>query len=337
MTMKQSAQQLRPADTRRVDEEPAARPAPEPVFILAPPCTFSWIVCAMLGGHPDAYGLPELHLFRAETVGEWWDLVETGTFAMDHGLLRAVAELYFGEQSDRTVAVARGWVRRRAHLTTGLLFEELVERLKPLVAIEKSPSLVYDAAMMQRALEMFPRARFIHLVSHPRLYSEMVVEALEGTREKPDNPFPFWLVQLASFPDGRATAREDLDPQRSWLALHGNVVQFLASVPEGQQRTVMGEDLMADGGAVLADVAEWLELRVDEDAVEQMQHPERSPYAQLGPPSARLGSDAFLFGGSRRRPEWLVPRSLDGPLEWRHDGLGLAVEVKRMARQFGYT
>src|SRR5262245_30979083 len=141
---------------------------PEPVFLVAPPCTFSWVVCAMVGQHPEAYALPELHLFQVETVREWWDACQRQSFGMDHGLLRSVAELYFGGQTEHAVDQARGWLRRRAHLTTGRLLEELIERLSPLVVVEKSPSLAHGPSGLRRVLAMFPRARLVHLVSHPR-------------------------------------------------------------------------------------------------------------------------------------------------------------------------
>src|SRR6516165_4971117 len=151
--------------------------AADPVFVLAPPCTFSWAVCAMLGQHPQMYGLPELHLFTAETMAGWLDLSAGESYAMDHGLLRAVAEIYFGAQTEQTITRARGWLRRRAHFTTGFLLETLADRVRPLIPVEKSPSVVYRLEFLQRAFAMFPQARFLHLLSHPRTYGESVMEA----------------------------------------------------------------------------------------------------------------------------------------------------------------
>src|SRR5260370_19771740 len=79
--------------------------AVQPVFILAPPCTFSWIICAMLGQHPQMYRLPELHLFSAETMAEWWDLCSRQSYEMDQGLMRTLAEVCFGAQTDYTITL----------------------------------------------------------------------------------------------------------------------------------------------------------------------------------------------------------------------------------------
>jgi hypothetical protein len=314
------------------------RNPPEPVFVLAPPCTFSWVLCAMLGQHDDAYALPELHLFRTESVGEWLDLCRTESFEMDHGLLRVVAELYFGQQTERTVIAARGWLHRRAHITTGLLFEDLTERVKPRVAIEKSPSHVYSMDILRRIWEMFPQARFVHLTSHPRSYCEIVVQALDRSgREREPGPSD-WLAQLASYPldDAGPPLTSQPDPQGGWLALHRNICAFLESVPDDQKRRIKGEDVLRGEEECLTSFAAWLGLRTDPPTIDQMRYPQRSPYARQGPASARLGSDAFIFGGCRCPAEWRRPQDLDGPVGWRADGADLATAVKQLAREFDY-
>ena len=314
------------------------RSPPEPVFVLAPPCTFSWVLCAMLGQHDEAYALPELHLFLTESVGEWLDLCRTESFEMDHGLLRAVAELYFGQQTERTVTAARGWLHRRAHITTGLLFEDLTERVKPRVAIEKSPSYVYSMDILQRVRAMFPQARFVHLTSHPRSYCETVVQALRRHRKERELGSSHWLVQLASYPldDAGPPTTNQPDPQGAWLRLHSNICAFLESVPDDQKRRIKGEDVLRGEEECLASFAAWLGLRTDPPAIDQMRHPQWSPYAPQGPASARLGSDAFVFGGCRCPAEWRRPQQLDGPVGWRADGADLAPAVKQLAQEFDY-
>src|SRR5664279_4800615 len=191
---------------------------PDPVFLLSPPCTFSWVVAAILGRHEQTYAVPELHLFRTETVGEWLELCDAESFEMDHGLVRAVAQLCFGAQTEPTAAAARGWLQRRAHQTTGLLLEQLAERVAPRVLVERSPSHVYSATILGRILQMFPRARFVHLTGHPRAFGETVMDAL-AQREGSDPSHSDWVAQLASFP-GEVPGAGRHDPQRAWLALH---------------------------------------------------------------------------------------------------------------------
>jgi hypothetical protein len=302
---------------------------PDPVFILAPPCTYSWVVCAIVGQHPQMYALPEHHLFTADTVAEWWDLCTRETFEMDHGLVRTVAELYFGGQTESAVSRARGWLRRRSHYTTGLLLETIAERLEPRIAIEKSPSTAYNLATLERAFAMFPNARYVHLVSHPRLYCEAVLDALGDARRASELPPTHWLARLAPGPE--------LDPQLGWLDANRTIADFLERVPADRKRVVRGEDLLGEGSAGLVALAAWLGVRTTPEAIEEMRHPERSAYAAVGPPSAAFGSDRFLRPGPLVRSEWTRPRSIDGPLAWRSDSRGFLLEVKRASRDLGYT
>ena len=138
------------------------------LIILGLPVSLSAKLGAMLGRHSALYSLPETHLLGCETIAEWWEQCEHETFDMSHGLLRAIAELYFGGQTEFTIQQAKGWVRRRLHCTSGYLLEEIAERVDPLTLIEKSASLASSEQGMRRALEMFPDGRFLHLVQRPR-------------------------------------------------------------------------------------------------------------------------------------------------------------------------
>src|SRR5437868_11667205 len=122
---------------------------PDPLFVLGVPRSFTSVITAMLGQHPQAYGLPETHLFSSENVSEWWDQCSTSTFPMADGLLRAVAELFCGGQTQEGIRDARGWLRRRMSWTTGMVLEALAEKLAPRLVVEKSPSIVYQIQSMQ--------------------------------------------------------------------------------------------------------------------------------------------------------------------------------------------
>ena len=307
----------------------------QPVFVLALPRSFSSIVSTMLGQHPQMYGLPDLELFAAETVGEWWELCAEATFPRAHGALRAVAELFFGEQTEETIKFAHSWLRRRAHFTTGYLLETLATKVAPRIVVEKSTSNVYQPKSLRRATQMFPGARLIHLVRHPRGHGESVLKFLRE-REKGRVPATHWMRRLAAFPDSNRGVSGELDPQHGWLALHTNICKFLEAVPQQQQLRVRGEDILTDPDRHLREVAGWLGLRTDNAAIEEMKHPERSPYACFGPTGARFGKDCFFLENPVLRAFRAESQSLEGPLSWRTDCEGFSPKVKRRARQFGY-
>jgi Sulfotransferase family len=311
----------------------------DPLFILSPPRSFSSVVCAMLGQHPQMYGLPEVHLFEDETMRRWFGRSSKAQYPMADGLLRAIAQLMLGEQIEANIKVAAGWLKRRSHLTSGCIFEELARYVYPRILIEKSPSTVHSGDAMQRVLRFFPKARFIHLVRHPRSHGDSVMKYVETLATF--GPVPNWLSYLAAFPynsrSQSAPADDSLDPQRGWYVLNMNIITFLKSVHEEQRLTVRGEDLLAYPDHWLREIAAWLGLRTDAAVIEEMKHPERSPYACFGPPGARLGNDIFFLEHPGFHPRPAQQPSLEGPLEWRTDGGCFLPEVRELSLALGYT
>lgn len=312
----------------------------DPIFLLAPPRSFTSVVGTMLGQHPQLYGLPETHLFTAEVMADWWATCEEQKFPRSHGLLRIVAELFFDGQTEDTVRCAGGWLRRRSHLTTGMLLETIAARVHPRVLVDKSPSSVYSVKFMERLRSLFPRARFIHLMRNPVGHGESVMRFLEERRKQGTVPASHWLLHLLTYPDlssnSQSERSKELDPQKGWFVLNQNIKEFLRPLPDQQKLSVRGEDLLQSPDEELRRIARWLEVRDDADAINEMKHPECSCYACFGPPNARYGNDDFFLESPALRPERAKARNLEGPVSWRQDGQGLLPEVKQLAREFGY-
>jgi hypothetical protein len=314
-------------------------PIPDPVLLLSPPLSPSSLVCAMLGQHEEMYSVPETHLFLADTLREWWDVCVNSSFDMAHGLLRVVAQLYFGEQTEATVQLAGAWLRRRLPFTTGYIIELLGEKVRPRMIVEKSSSVVFHVGSMQRAQRMFPQAKFIHLVQHPQAYCRTVLAAVEDAMAH-QGRIPQWLRRLACFSaadaDELSQEQYEFDPQQAWRVLNNNISEFLEAMPEDQKFRVRVEDVVTSRDSTVRAIAEWLGLRVDDEAIEAMRHPERSPYACFGPVGARYGDNPLFL----RSPILPAPPadtdSLDAPMSWRQDGEGLSPEVRALARQFEY-
>lgn len=312
---------------------------PPPLVILALPRSFTSLVCAMLGQHPQLYGLPETHLLCEETLGDWFERAARAPWPMAHGLLRAVAQLYFGAQDETTIRMARKWLMARSDLTTEFVFKLLADRVFPLALADKSPSTVDSLEVLQRARAWFPQARFIHLVRHPRGYGESVMKLIKSRRQ----PLPpsHWLLRVASRPAPHEDAqrRRDppvLDPQNEWHARNTMICDFLQSVPDDQHLRVRGEDLLREPDETLRQIATWMGLRTDASAIEEMKHPERSHYAFPGPLGARYGNDGLFLQQPALRPGRAAVEDLEAPLAWRHDGQGFSPYVKLLARDFGY-
>ncbi len=298
-----------------------------PLFLLAPPRSYTSLINAMLGQHPQAFGLPELCLFNVKHLKQMWvrESDELGDEAKARqGLLRAVAEIYAGEQTKVAIRMAEHWCAAREDHTTQQVYRELVAKLHPLVAVEKSPAYTIDIDRLFAIEQAFPSARYLHLVRHPVGQCKSVMQMNEGA-------FALY-VNAIDFLEDRAI----VEPQFAWHDLNINILNFLDTIPEQRQMRVRGEDIMSDPPTHLRKICSWLGLRDDESAVGDMMHPERSPFACFGPINALFGNDPNFLRGPRFRPHQVrIPRLTD-PVPWRDDGRGLYPRVIELAQELGY-
>jgi hypothetical protein len=304
----------------------------QPIFILAPLRSFTSLVCAMLGQHPELYGVPELNLFQAENMEEFW----TGRSAdgqarspflniMRHGLLRTVGQLYMGEQTILSIEAAETWIRVRHNRSTADVYRELCEKIAPLRMIDKSPGYVRKDLFLQRLQEAFPDARYIHLIRHPRGQCESTMSVHGG--------------QLLLFLIGsidRSGPTPILDPQILWHDSNVRIMRMLDRVP-GQWIRVRGEDLIEKPRDSLREICGWLGISAEDEAIESMMHPEDSPYSTPGPVNAHLGNDPNFLASPSLRPARPPSYDLEEPLPWRPDGASFTPQVVELAREFGYA
>jgi hypothetical protein len=281
----------------------------------------------MIGQHPEAFGLPELNLFNVQQTKDLWRNVSDDIGDDNNrrqGLLRAVAEIYAGEQTRDAVVMAQHWASARENMMTGDVFVELVNKIDPLIAVEKSPAYTISVDRMKRIYEAFPDAKFIHLVRHPIPQSKSVMGLNDGI-------FALF-VNAIDFQAERAI----LDPQIAWHDININILNFLDIVPAENQMRIRGELIMENPREELAGICRWLGIRDDEEAVDDMMHPEASPFACFGPVNALFGNDPNFLRGSKFRPHKPRLPAMDAELPWRDDGKRLRPEVVALAREFGY-
>jgi len=299
-----------------------------PLFLLAPPRSYTSVINAMIGQHPQTFGFPELNLFNVDRVRDLWGRVSEdigGDSNRRHGLLRAVAQIYAGEQTPETITMAEHWAAAREDRNTGDVFQELVAAIDPLIAVEKSPAYTVSMERLRRIHSTFPDARFIHLIRHPVPQGKSVLNLNDGIFAYFVNSFDFIDDALI------------VDPQIAWHDININILNFLHMVPPQCQLRIRGEDFMAQPRDHLLEMCRWLGIRDDDEALEAMMHPERSPFACFGPVTALFGNDPnFLRGPAFRQHKPKIPPLNGGALPWRDDGKGLRPEVIELAQEFGY-
>jgi hypothetical protein len=299
-----------------------------PLFLLAPPRSYTSLINAMLGQHPQAFGLPELCLFNVKKLKELWirdsDEMSDDTRARQ-GLLRAVAEIYGGEQTKATITMANHWAHARQEWSTAQVYQELVARIHPRIAVEKSPAYTIALDRMLAMYEAFPDAKFIHLTRHP-------VGQCKSVMQMNDGAFALYVNSI-DFLEERAI----VEPQFAWHDLNINILNFLDIVPPENKLRLRGEDVMSDPPTELARICRWLGIRDDQWAIDEMMHPERSPFACFGPLTALFGNDPNFLRGPTFHPHKVKVPRLDKPVPWRDDNKPLHPRVVALAQELGYS
>jgi hypothetical protein len=301
----------------------AAEKRPEPLFILCPPRSYSSVISGIIGQHPQCYGLPELNLMVADTLGEVWNHASMymRTFGRD-GLLRTIAELHERTQTADSVVRARDWIEQRADWSTKAVFDHIQELAGPRILVEKSPLFVHQKSFMDRLLGMFPNANLLHLTRHPRSMGASVVAQLEK--------------------QGRGRMLRNnvaRDPEEVWLQTHQRVLASTEGLPVGQCMRLKGEAFLAQLDTYLPQVCDWLGIRRDDEALAAMLHPEDSPYAAPGPRGAPRGNDPNFLEEPQldfERVLRIKEPLLTGELSWRPGGEFGEATVK-LAKQLGYS
>jgi hypothetical protein len=294
-----------------------------PLFVLAPARSYTSVVTTMIGQHPDLVGLPELKLFSYPSIGEleaslprYW--TERGFTHRSPGLVRALAQFEFGDQTTGSITAARAWLHQRGHWSGADVLDVLLARLAPRTAVEKSPENVATPAALRRLASAYPEARYLHLTRHP------VTTQASAARHL-----------LRTVPE-HARIGEPIAGIANWREIHARILRFLAGLPNDRFIRVRAEDVLNDTRTQLRAIAEWMGLRTDAAAIEAMCHPELSPFARFGPPESGVvgGHDhGFLSDPIPRRVE--LPATIEPPLGW-HGEPRLWQRMVDLARQLGY-
>jgi hypothetical protein len=261
-----------------------------PIFLLAPPRSCSTVAIALLSGHPEIFGFPEMLIFTASTVGELLTEAERKPYLdsgyvcrRQTGILRAVAELR--EHSQRPVSIARAgdWLARRAKWSTTRLLDHLLDLAQPQVGLEKSPDTVASKECLARCLACYPAARFIHLTRHPVATQTSMVAHLRAGLVGDERKR---IIEAAS----------------SWYLGHYRIVQALREMTTDQWMRIRAEDLLGDPHGCLAAILNWLDLKRDPATLTSMLHTEDWVFAGTGQGHNLFGGDSKFMFSPQLRP-----------------------------------
>lgn len=277
----------------------------------------------MIGQHPELVGFPELKLFCCPTIDEleaslpdYW--IQRGVTHRSPGLVRAVAQFEFGDQTLDSLTAARKWLQARRHWSGADVLDVLLTRVSPRIAVEKSPDNVLSDEALERMSSAYPRARYLHLTRHPLTTQRSMQEHRARTvPEDPQRDEPMYGIA-------------------SWYSTHRRILLFGLNLPSHRYLRVKAEDLLNDSESQLKSIAAWLEVRTDTAAIEAMKHPEASPFSTFGPADSGVegGNDPGFLRDPIPRPAE-VSSTLEPPRGWSAEP-DVWEMVKDLANTLGY-
>ena len=299
---------------------------PQPIIVLASPRSFTSLVCAMLGQHPEAYAVPEINLFVTETLKQLIEYSREKRGFMIHGLLRTIAQLYAGEQTIQSIQMARRWMHRRQDLSTADVYRELCCRVAPLRIVDKSPAYSKNLKVLDYVNRTFPNAHYLYLTRHPREQGKSVIKAPQAV-----------ATLIAADSIDYSTNPPTIDPQYAWYRRQRKILKFLTTIPAERQMRLRGEDLCNDPRQYLEKICKWLNFSWSESIYQAMLRTQESSYACMGPYGAQWGNNPGFQTSPAFRYRPLAPSQLEGPLPWRSDDKEFIPEVFDVSRELGYN
>ena len=296
-----------------------------PLWILGAPFSgTSWLV-GCLGRHPDLYAVPELNLFLAATVGELLDIYDVGQGGHAHGLLRALAELEFGGQTDEGVAYARDWLEQRRSMATAEVALHLAARVAPRRLVVPDSESTLRPADLDRMGHGLPALRLIHLVRHPWEQGALLAA---------------WARQRLFVPQDykdHGFRPPQVDPQIPWFRCNRNTASLLGRLNPSLWRRLRCEDVERDAAAALQPICTWLGVRDDAAALESMTQPDRWAFAGYGPGTAPYGLEAEVLEPiSAETLALAAGANLVRRPPWQPGEAGFDPQVIGLAQEYGY-
>jgi hypothetical protein len=303
----------------------------DPLFVLSPARSYSTVTIAMLAGHPQIYGFPELVMFSGSTVEDLLTSKRLGmhlppVFATTqlNGILRAVADINEGSQSETAIRRAHVWLTSRSTWTTRELIQYLFARVYPRIGVEKSPDTVSSDAALNSCLDAFPGARFIHLTRHP-------VTAQQSMNR-------FWRKGLELWGPEKSAAvsekRLNVATASAWYLSHRRIIAALKTLPDEQWMRVRAEDLIREPYSWLPRIAEWLGLACSDKILARMLQTERWRFANIGPAKRYGGGDpGFMLSPVLRNIDCPPPLDCCASLKLSREMIS---RIEALARYLGY-
>jgi hypothetical protein len=264
-------------------------PRHEPIFLLAPARSYSTVTLALLAGHPDIYGFPEMLLFGIDTVGGLLNHTGAQQWAKARevrlsGILRAVSDLLEASQDSPSIRRAEEWLAKRSCWSPPQVMDYLLSRTYPKIGLEKSPDTVASDKALDACISHYPRARYIHLTRHPATTIRSMIDNWAAFTN--DHDQESLVVSAAS----------------TWYKSHLRIMDRLSYLPRQRWLRIRAEDVVGDPVIWLPYILDWLGLQYDNQVIYQMTQTQNWRFAGTGPSGNLFGGDRKFMRSPALRP-----------------------------------
>jgi hypothetical protein len=229
-------------------------------FVLGAPRSGTTLLRAMLNAHTSLWAPGELHLANFSTMADRASHV--GPILRYMPIPEAAARC--GESVAAFSRVFRRWERSATPVAD--VFQSLHDADPGAMIVDKSPPYCARLDTLERIGQMFPNARFVHLVRSPHdvIRSYVRMQLHRGDRrlfESGRNPYQA----------GEAV----------WWACNANTEAFLSAIPAERKGVIRYEDLTSRPAESLQRVCDLLEREFEPQMAD--------PYAAPGPTAQGAG------------------------------------------------
>jgi amino acid adenylation domain-containing protein len=226
------------------NQEPQTKKNKPAIFILSPPRSGSTLLRVILGGHPQLFAPPELHLLSFNTLEERKTTFFERNQLMGEGLIRALMEIK-GYSVQEVQSLMQELEDKK--LTTKQFYDLIQQLLPGKTLVDKTPPYAFNPEVLKRAEIYFENPLYVHLLRHPYGTIHSMEEA------KLD------LLLLTPVKDEISLSAKE-NAELIWLISHQNILEFLAHIPAHRQYQVKFEDLVKQPQATVQGLCQFLGL-----------------------------------------------------------------------------
>lgn len=218
------------------------------VFLLGVHRSGTTLLRAMLTGHPQLFGPPELYLLNVNTMGEF----RAQSVRLDNPWYRIGLVQTFAHLENISFEQADAKVRQLEAADTPIhtVYRMIAQLADNRLVVDKSPTYLAHAGWPQRAEQIFDQPKYLFLVRHPyavieswlRMRVQQVVRNHYGVWD--ENP---WL-----------------HAEKVWAVFNQNGLDFLRQIPAARRHLVRYEDLVTNPAATQEAICRFLGIEFHE-------------------------------------------------------------------------